>query len=97
LLDALDGLSSRLTVGMQFDAFTAAVGDAQVAYDALARANPDCAAGAMAPAKTALDAYAKAQGYWANCVAGKCTVESVKPVLQQKWKDASDALSTIPR
>jgi hypothetical protein len=93
--DKLADLGSRLNVGLDFEAYSSKVGDAQVAYDRVGRqiktdpVSDGCSTDVGERLEGALNAYIAAYNTWNNCVNDvNCTFDKGSPALkkaQAKW------------
>lgn len=93
--DALTSIDSRLNVGMRESDYTAAVGEAQAAFDRVDEgvvAKNDCAA--YDEIQSALEQYAKASTYWNDCIVEDyCTPSETK--LNGYWSKATTSLANV--
>jgi hypothetical protein len=97
-IDTLEDLDSRLSVGMNFAAYSEKVGDARVAYDRIDFSSLDatCIDGVGVRAENAFNEYVKAYTAWNNCVSDvDCDNDSVTPTLQGHWSRATEFLNDI--
>lgn len=93
LVDALQELDSRLTVGLSFQDYSDRVGDVQVAYDQLDvdDLGLDCLEDVGVQAEKALIAYVDAYNIWNDCISDvDCINDSITPDLQAKWAEATE-------
>jgi hypothetical protein len=96
LVRSLDHLRSRLAAGLSYEQYAAGMGALRISYDSVpvAHLTIDCLASTGTPAEKALNKYIDAANTWGECLAdASCTTASVEPVLQRKWRLASDFLS----
>lgn len=96
LVRSLDHLRSRLAVGLSYEQYAARMGALRTSYDnvPVAHLTIDCLASTGTPAEKAFNKYIDAANTWGECLAdASCTTASVEPVLQRKWRLASDFLS----
>lgn len=94
-LEELEELDSRLTVGLNFSAYSGFVGDAQVAYDRIdfEELNATCIEQVGIPAEDAFNAYVDAYNTWNDCIGDiDCDNDSITPSLQAEWADATELL-----
>jgi hypothetical protein len=92
LVETLEDLDSRLSVGLNFAAYSERVGDAQVAYDRIDVKDLDsgCIEHVGAPAEDAMNAYIRAYNIWNDCIGDiECENDSITPDLQAEWADAT--------
>jgi hypothetical protein len=92
LVETLEDLDSRLSVGLNFAAYSERVGDAQVAYDRIDVQDLDsgCIEHVGAPAEDAMNAYIRAYNIWNDCIGDiECENDSITPDLQAEWADAT--------
>jgi exonuclease VII small subunit len=93
LPDALQELSSRLDVGLNFDEYTDKVGDIQVEYDkidfeALGK-DAGCLTSVGLPLEQAGTQFQKAASVWQKCQENiDCDNDSIQPELQEHWSKA---------
>jgi hypothetical protein len=100
LTDALQELDSRLSVGMNFSAYSDKVAAAKVAYDKLPVSALDatCLSLVGSPEETALNEYITAYNTWNDCVSDvDCKNDSITPTLQGHWSKATDLLNNIKK
>ncbi len=93
LMTALHDADSRLSVGMDYSAYTDAVAEVRVAYDRVPTSSlsPECISGAGVKAEDALNEYVKAQNEWSRCIGHilSCKLDKVvKPRMQRRWAKA---------
>ncbi len=94
LLAGLEGLESRLAIGVDYQEYLRRVGDARVAYERIPVNDLDLRCiNAVAPAEKALRTHLEAAEVWTKCVGDrKCENDSVRRQLRRKWKTASNQL-----
>jgi hypothetical protein len=93
LVEALEDLDSRLSVGLNFAAYSERVGDARVAYDRIDVDDLDggCIEHVGAPAEDAMNAYVRAYNVWNDCISDiECENDTITPDLQAEWADATE-------
>jgi hypothetical protein len=99
LVDSLNDLNSRLTVGLKQDDYNDRVGDAKVTYDKLNVDDIDavCATRVAVKAESALNAYIDANNTWNDCIVDPACDggDPLTKKLQKKWSEASDLLAEI--
>ncbi len=100
LQDAVGELDSRLSVGMNFEAYGTAVADVRVAYDKTDFDNIDlaaadrltCLGGVGMPLEKALNQYVAAYTRWNDCIQDiYCDTDSIDGALQARWGKATRA------
>lgn len=92
LAEALSDLDSRLSVGMNFQAYSDRVGDVRVAYDRVEFDALDdaCIRGPGVQLEKALNSYTKAYRVWNTCIGDlDCSTDSIDKLLQQHWARAT--------
>jgi hypothetical protein len=95
LVETLEDLDSRLSVGLNFSAYSERVGDARVAYDRIDVGDLDsgCIEHVGAPAEDAMNAYINAYNVWNDCIGDiDCDNDSITPELQAEWADATELI-----
>ena len=94
LLAGLEGLESRLAIGLAYQEYLRRVGDARVAYDRIPVNDLDLRCiNAVAPAEKALRTHLEAAEVWTKCVRDRdCEHDSSRLKLRRKWKKASSQL-----
>jgi hypothetical protein len=100
LLSSLQRLNSRLDVGLNFEAYSQAVGDASVKYNQIAfrRLHLDCTSGPGVAAESAFNAYVRAYNTWNDCIGELyCSTDSIEPQLQANWSTATRQISRARR
>lgn len=94
LLSELEGLESRLEIGVDYQEYLKRVGDARVAYARIPV--DDLALGCLnvaAPAEKVLRTHLEAAEVWTKCVGdGDCKNDSIRRKLRRKWEKASSQL-----
>jgi len=93
---ALDSLRRRLAIGLSYEQYAARIRNLRASYDELpvARLTIACLAQTGTPSEQALNRYVDAANTWGECLADvSCTTGAVEPVLQRKWRIASDFLA----
>ena len=95
LLAGLEGLESRLAIGVDYQEYLRRVGDARVAYERIPVNDLDLRCiNAVAPAEKALRTHLEAAEVWTKCVGDrKCENDSIRRKLRRKWKTASSQLA----
>ncbi len=92
----MDGLRSRLAVGLSYEEYLAEVRAVKAAHAGAptGRLRFGCLTVAGAPAERALNEYIDAVNTWGDCLAvASCDPESVEPELQRTWQRAASQLS----
>ncbi len=100
LTNALEELDSRLSIGMNFSAYSDKVAAAKVAYDKLPSASLDstCLALVGTPEENALNEYISAYTTWNACVSKTgCTNDSISTELQAHWTTATTLIEGAKR
>jgi len=95
-LDSLDALRRRLAVGLSYDQYAAKVEKLGADYNRIpiGRLALDCLATTGTPAENAFNEYIDAANAWGECLAdASCTLATIEPVLQRRWRVASHFLS----
>lgn len=101
LQDKLGALDSRLSVGMNFEAYGNAVASARVVYDRTDFGSIDlpevdrltCLGGVGVPLERALNQYVAAYGTWNDCIQEwGCDTDSIDGDLQARWSKATRAV-----
>ena len=98
LVSGLEDLDSRLSVGLNFAAYSTAVADLRVLYDRIKVANldPDCVSLVGVPAENALNDYTAAYTIWNKCVSSfSCTNASIDTKLQAQWSKATAIITAL--
>jgi hypothetical protein len=99
LFDALSGLNSRLSVGMNFSDYSSKLGDAKVAYDDLpiSSLEQSCISAAGVPLEDALNAYITAYNTWNACIssATTCNNDANTKALQAQWTIATTKIDLV--
>jgi hypothetical protein len=93
--DSLDRLRRQLAIGLSYEQYAARTKALTGAYDRLPidRLGIDCLATTGTPAEKAFNKYIDAANAWGKCLAdASCTTAAIEPVLQRKWRVASDSL-----
>lgn len=102
LQDTLGELDSRLSVGMNFEAYGTAVADARVAYDKTDFDHIDlpstdrftCLGSVGIPLEKALNQYVAAYSRWNDCIQDyTCDNDSIDGELQGHWGKATRAVA----
>lgn len=96
LMKALEELDSRLSVGLVYQDYSTQVGDARVAYDRvpIGALGPDCLSKVAVHLEDAMNAYAKADSTWNDCITDfNCDNDSIKPELQARWSEATGLIN----
>ncbi len=99
LLAELDGLESRLAIGVDYQEYLKRVGDARVAYERIPVNDLDLRClNVAAPAEKVLRTHLEAAEVWTKCVGDRdCKNDSIRPRLRRKWKKASSQLEESRR
>ncbi len=95
-VDSLDRLRRQLAVGLSYEQYAARVKDLQAAYDSIPvdHLSIACLTTAGSPSEKAFNKYIDAANTWGECLAdASCTIATIEPVLQRKWRIASGLLS----
>ncbi len=95
LIGALDELDSRLGVGLTFQEYGTKVGDARVAYDAIAfgRLESLCTLDVAVHLENALNHYVDAFNDWNDCIGQLgCSLDENESDLQAFWRLATREL-----
>lgn len=95
LHEALTDLDSRLSVGLNFSAYSDKVGDARVAYDRIDfdSLDPVCTLLAGVQLEKALNSYTRAYNRWNTCIGDyECDTDSINGSLQKEWARAQRQL-----
>jgi hypothetical protein len=90
-LNSISDLDSRLDVGLSFDEYSSAVGDANVEHDRVVPSSlhGNCLSAAAAD-ESALNFYINAENTWSDCFSNDyCTTDQIEPQLQKQWAKAS--------
>jgi hypothetical protein len=96
LLSAEENLDSHLDIGMNYDEYTNAVGDAKAAYDQIPfhQLGPKCLLPGIS-LENAMNDFAKGANTWTNCFNKlSCSNDSIKPQLQAQWSKAHSQIDT---
>lgn len=94
LLAGLDGLETRLEIGLDYEEYLKRVGDVRVAYERIPvdDLGLECLEVAAA-AEKALRTHLEAAEVWTRCVADRnCENDSIRPKLRKTWGKASSQL-----
>ena len=101
LLDAVEDLDARLSIGLNYDEYTDAVGDVAVAYrksDFAEVGNLACLAGVGVPLEKAFNQHIKASSTWDECFDSyECSNDDIDGDLQAKWSRATSLLERAKR
>jgi hypothetical protein len=92
---SLDALRRQLAVGLSYEQYATKVKSLQNVYDKLPieRLNIGCLTATGTPVEAALNKYIDAINAWGDCLAdAACSTATIEPVLQRKWRAASDFL-----
>jgi len=95
LIESLQELDSRLSIGLTFSEYGDRLGDVRVAYDRIDvdDLDQDCLTAAGIPAESALSAYREAYTLWNDCIEDvDCKNDSIDDDLQDKWTEATDLI-----
>jgi hypothetical protein len=90
-MDSLHELDSRLDVGLNYEQYGQALGDASVEYNKLNIDEiPAECLNAAADGEAAFNAYVKASNIWNRCFGDiDCSNASIKTKLQRNWSKAT--------
>jgi len=94
-VDALDRLRRQLAIGLSYEQYAARVQALQHDYDAVPidHLGLACLTTTATPAERALNRYIDAANAWGECLAdAACATATIEPVLQRKWRVASNFL-----
>src|ERR1700733_219659 len=95
-VESLDTLRHQLAIGLSYEQYAAKVKGLRGSYDELPvdRLTIACLTTTGTPAERAFDKYIDATNAWGECLAdAACTTATIEPVLQRKWRLASDLLA----
>lgn len=95
LTDALTDLDSRLSLGMNFSAYSDKLAGAKVEYDRadFKSLDADCIYGLGKPDEDAYNEFGRAYNVWNDCLKKTgCTTDSIETELQTHWTNASTIL-----
>lgn len=98
LVTSLESLGSRLSVGLNYEAYSEKTGDLRVDYDRIefSSLGPKCLKAAAA-AESAMNAYIRAYNTWNDCFSDfDCSNDSIRSKLQGEWARA-DTLAARAR
>jgi hypothetical protein len=93
---SMDGLRRRLAVGVTYDQYVAEVRGIRSTYGEIPteRLRIDCLTAVAAPGEKAFNRYIEAANDWGECVSALgCGSAEIEPVLQRRWRIASQFLS----
>ena len=93
---SMDSLRRRLAVGLTYDQYVAEVQGIGSTYRKIPidRVQIGCLNAVGTPAEKAFNRYIEAANDWGKCVAeAGCTSAAVEPVLQRRWRIASQLLN----
>jgi len=92
LVEALQELNSRLSVGLVQADYNKELGDIRVVYDRLPieDLSPGCIRRVGIPAENAFNSYVQANNLWSDCIQDfGCDTDSIDPKLQKKWSKST--------
>lgn len=92
----MDGLRRRLAVGVTYDQYVAEVRGIRSTYGEipLEKLRFDCLTLVATPGEKAFNRYIEGANDWGECVSELgCDTATIEPVLQRRWRIASDFLS----
>ena len=95
LVNGLEDMDSRLSVGLTFSEYSVKVGDLKVVYDKIKPSALDsaCLATIASRAESALNDYVHAYNTWNDCIGkASCTNASIKSSLQDDWAKATETI-----
>jgi hypothetical protein len=93
---SMDSLRRRLAVGLTYDQYVAEVRGIRSTYRKIPidRVEIDCLSAVGTPAEKAFNRYIEAANDWGSCVSEVgCSSATVEPVLQRRWRIASQFLN----
>lgn len=93
LFDALNGIDSRLDIGLNVSEFGELLGDAKVEYDQIDfSAAVSACRQAVVQAEKAFNNYITSYNKWQNCIESTSCDTDNQPAVQELWSKASDRL-----
>lgn len=99
-IDVLASIDARLGVGMQFQEYLKAVGNASVAYEKISFGDADlkCLQKSGVSSEAAFNRYRKAATKWNDCIGDiYCDMDVVTPGLQKHWSAATKEVAKAQR
>jgi hypothetical protein len=92
---SLDALRRQLAIGLSYEQYATKVKAVRRSYDQLPidRLTIRCLTATGTRAEQAFNKYIDAANAWGECLAdASCTTATIEPVLQRKWRLASNSL-----
>lgn len=100
LLQRFQRFHSRLSVGLVFQDYTAAVGDLRVGYDRVRWRLLDspCITDVGEPIRKSFNEYVAANERWNDCIGDLyCNLDDIDPQLQKDWNRATRYMNDAQR